>query len=318
MHAENLWIAMLTRNVQDAGTSDRPRFFVNGPGGPFRFGDLPVPDEHLGRGQGGLARIPIGDLGFLPEELEYSVSAGSSDAWSVQHMSAWAERAESGAIVPLGFGAAPVLSQDADEGEASFTPPAVRSGNVNTPIFRLLIAVHTGPFLGLPIPGGAIRESGTASPVNLQIGTASGIVVDFDFPDTSQSDRGTFRANYYIAPVPATFTRSQLTDDSIVLSIRGTDRWAPVVFVVFGIDTIRLSGARALVPLVHLAPWPFGSMSTDPTEGIDSVHLPLTPIDDPLGRPGAPDFDVIALRRLQRRVLELERKLSERDGEVGG
>jgi hypothetical protein len=85
---------------------------------------------------------------------------------------------------------------------------------------------------------------------------------------------------------------------------------------VFGIESIRLSGAGALVPLVHLAPWPFGSMSTDPVQGSDSIRLPLAPIDDPFGRPLAPGGDVVAFRRLQRRVLELERRVAGHGGDV--
>lgn len=75
-----------------SGSRTRPGPVSSGPG-------FPVPDQHLGRGQGGLARIPIGGSEFLPDELDYSISAGSGDAWHLQHGTAWVERAESGAIV---------------------------------------------------------------------------------------------------------------------------------------------------------------------------------------------------------------------------
>jgi hypothetical protein len=80
-------------------------------------------------------------------------------------------------------------------------------------------------------------------------------------------------SNRYFLPVLAPFTRSQLTDSSIELSIKGDDAWRPISVVMFGLDTP--SGT----PLVRVHPWPFGNLSIDEDEGKPSQLLPLAPID---------------------------------------
>jgi len=314
MHIEHLWIAALTRNIDNAETDDKPQISFNPPGGPFFFSDIPFANGHLGRGRAGLARLNIESIGAQPHDIDLSLAAGGNNLWRIGHVAAWGERADSGNVVPLSFGAAPPegLSQQSGEGIPNFLLPPVLAGDENMVIRRLLIVVHTNQVLGLPIAGGNIKEFGTDSPINLQIGTEDGIVVDYDFPDTPQADQELFQANYYIAPVVSPFTRGELSDRSVVLSIKGTDSWSPGVVAVFGIESPILN-TTGMVPIVHSAPWPFGRMSTDPDEGREHVRIPLAPMDS--GDLVAPPTGDVVLQ-LRQRVADLERRLGV--GEVKG
>jgi hypothetical protein len=130
----------------------------------------------------------------------------------------------------------------------------------------------------LVIAMGNADDSGTDSPIHVRITAGNSVVVDHTIPDTPQADLEANEGNLYFLPVISPFMRSQLSDSSIVLSIEGDDAWTPGAVVMFGLDT--LSGQpKAMVPLVHRFPWGFGALSTDPSEGIPSVTLPLAPID---------------------------------------
>lgn len=304
MYLEYLYIATRTRNVENAGSSNKPDLIING-----GLKKIPFTDEHRSRGRAGFARIDIGDLELLPEEIDYSIAAGGNNLWKLDHAAVWGQRVNSGNIYPLSFGAAQELSKDEDEGVLSFTPPLVSLGSDTMLIRRLLIVLHTSPLVDYPLPprSSSVQETGTDSDVNLQIGATSGLVVDYDLPETPQADLKRSHANYYISAVPTPFTRQQLTDESIVLSIRGENRWDPLIVVIFGIDTIQ-SDARALVPLVHVELWPFMPMSTDPEEGVESVRLPLAPMDDPSVLPPF-DGGLVAVRQLHQRLRELEERV---------
>jgi hypothetical protein len=318
MSLRSLWVATRTRNVADAGTSDKPRLVFEPPGGPLFFPELSFNGDHLRRGRGGLAVVDLSNSEVLPDDISPTLVAGGDDWWALEQAAVWGVRAEDGAVVPIGFGAAPPqgLSLDSSEGLTAFTIPPAIPGSANMVIRRLLIVIHTGPAIGLPIPaaGGTIGEMKTDSPVNLQIGTASGLVVDYDFPETPQADLDTFQANYYIANVASPFRRRDLTDDeSIVLSIKGADRWVPSAVSIFGIESTRLN-TLGMVPLVHLAPYPFQALSTDPEEGVDSVRLPLAPMDDI--RDPVPGQVEIDLADLNRRLAALERGNGSPDHDV--
>ena len=159
------------------------------------------------------------------------------------------------------------LSTDSDEGRISLPVRPVVPGMIRTQISRLLLVTGTN-----------IRESATDSPINLQIARGEEIVVDHTIPDTPQPDLEGAEGNVYFLPVRQGFTRSQLNDESITLSIRGSDAWLPYVVALFGLDTASGNPGR-MVPLVHFDPWPFGWLSTDASEGSSAVTLPLCPID---------------------------------------
>ena len=129
------------------------------------------------------------------------------------------------------------------------------------------------------VTGTNVGDSATDSPINVRI-TRGGdeVVVDHTVPDTPQPDLEGAEGNVYFLPVLQPFTRSQLTDASIVLSIQGDDAWLPIVVTMFGLDTTSGNPGR-MVPLVYFDGWPFGALSTDSDEGTASVILPLCPID---------------------------------------
>ena len=121
-------------------------------------------------------------------------------------------------------------------------------------------------------------KSATDSAINVRITRGDEVVVDHTIVDTPQSDFESGQANLYFLPALAPFTRSQLTDSSIELSIKGDDAWRPITVIMFGLDRPSGNPGR-IVPLVHLHPWKLGWLSTDLDEGVPSVPLPLAPID---------------------------------------
>ncbi|HET7060927.1 MAG TPA: hypothetical protein VFI43_01980, partial [Nitrosospira sp.] len=97
------------------------------------------------------------------------------------------------------------------------------------------------------------------------------------FPDTPQSDLERAEANLYYVQVAVPFSKTELNENSIRLSIKGDDAWLPDRLFLFGLDEDETGPAAGfVVPLVHLPEWPLGTLSTDPEEGQGSVVLPLS------------------------------------------
>lgn len=165
-----------------------------------------------------------------------------------------------------------MLSTDRSEGRISLPLRPIGGGTVRTAIRRVMLVTGTA--------GGS---GGTDSPIRVRAKTGDGIVVDHTIPDTPQADLEGREGNMYFLPVISPFTRSQLIDFSILLSIEGADAWLPKVVMMFGLDAAS-GQPGAMVPLVHVHPWaPAGTtpewLSTDPAEGVDAKALPLAPID---------------------------------------
>lgn len=152
----------------------------------------------------------------------------------------------------------------------------VQAGDRTMEINRLLLLMTTGGQLPEThfLAEGFDTAPGTNSPIELQIESGGALVVHFRFPDTPQHDQEPGQANLYFAPVPTRFTKAQLGGNSIILQIKGDDAWLPTNFFLFGLDDAT-GRPEQLVPLVHLPDWPFGFMSTDSSEGIETVTLPL-------------------------------------------
>jgi hypothetical protein len=124
-------------------------------------------------------------------------------------------------------------------------------------------------------------DAGTDDLINLKITTIDGrVVVDHDFKDTTQDDLEQGQANFYFVPVDITFNLPELNDESIVLSIKGEDKWLPDRLFLFGLsDDEDKERVEFVMPMVHLPRWPLGPLSKDPKEGKESVPLPL--VDTP-------------------------------------
>jgi hypothetical protein len=122
-------------------------------------------------------------------------------------------------------------------------------------------------------------DAGTDDLIHLRITTSDGrLVVDHSFKDTDQEDQEEGEANIYFVPVGTPFTKAELGERSIQLSIGGEDAWLPAGFFLFGLsEALPTYFSPQVEPLVHLATWPFGLMSKEAGEGRESVFLPLLP-----------------------------------------
>ena len=200
--------------------------------------------------------------------------------WKPEAALVWGrERRDEGQIVPLAFVsqlqpfisiggtlANVELSTDADEGATSFRVPSVQPGGPTMIIRELVVAMLTSDE----------DDAGTDDLLNLRITTLDGrVVVDHDMRDTDQDDQEQGQANMYFVPVITPFSKSELGERSIELSIRGDDAWLPASFFIFGTNDERTAFPEQPEPLVHVETWGFGSMSTDSSEGTASVVLPL-------------------------------------------
>ncbi|HYE37529.1 hypothetical protein [Methylocaldum sp.] len=264
----NLWVATLTSNSSDAGTESETVFIMNQEGLDVVHRDMEL-FRSVATGGGSFTILDVAESQILPENYYLRIGIRGSDAWRPEVIVAWCERFTSGNIVPLGYEEQSdiTLSTDASEGRISLPLRPVVPGVIRTEIQRVLLFTITH-----------FSDFATDSPVHVRIRRGDELVVDHTIPDTPQPDFESGQGNLYFLPVLAPFTRSQLTDASVELSIEGDDAWRPIAVVMFGLNTA--SGNPGLVvPLVHVFPWTLGLLSTDPDEGAPSAVLPLAPID---------------------------------------
>lgn len=263
----NLWVATLTSNLSDSGSESELVVILNQDGLDVVHRDLSFGDVETGGGK--LYRHDISEARVLPENYYMRIGIRGSDAWRPNVIAAWCERFTTGNVVPLGYDEEldTILSTDSAEGRISLPVRQITPGVIRTEISRVMLVTGTN-----------IGDSATDSPIHVRITAGEEVVVDHTIPDTSQDDLEGAEGNVYFLPVLRPFTRSQLTDSSIVLSIEGDDAWLPIVVVMFGLDTESGNPGR-VVPLVHESSWPFGVLSKDPDEGVESVTLALAPID---------------------------------------
>lgn len=267
---QDLWIATLTSTASDSGSDDELVVIMNQNERDVVHRDLAFGDAATGGGK--LYRHDIESLVDPDEDFYMRIGIRGDDAWRPRVIAAWGQRAENGNVVALGYDEAldVVLSTDSDEGRISLPVPPIASGKIRAEINRVMLVTGTGP-----------GDFATDSPVHVRITRQGGeVVVDHTIPDTSQDDFESFEGNLYFIPVIQTFTRSQLTDTSIEIGIEGDDAWLPIVVVMFGLDTATGQPSR-MTPLVHVHPWGSQVLSTDSSEGVASVPLPLCPIDPP-------------------------------------
>jgi hypothetical protein len=264
----NLWVATLTNTQSDSGSESDLVVIMNQDGLDVVHRDLSFGSAETGGGK--LYRHEISEARLLPENYYMRIGTRGSDAWRPSLIAAWGERFTTGNVVPLGYheGIDTVLSTASSEGRISLPVRPIGRGTV---LIRRVMLV-TGTNLG---------DSATDSPIHVRIVTATAgpvTVVDHTIPDTSQDDLEAAQGNVYFLPVIGNFTRNHLNSSSIVLSINGNDAWLPVAVMMFGLDTAS-GQPRVMTPLVHAHPWGFGALSKDAGEGVESVALPLAPID---------------------------------------
>lgn len=299
-HLGHLWLGTVTAGGRNSGTDNRIVLIVNVGGDRIdnvhhTFGDTAQDD--LERDQANIYEVTQDDIdtvtGFVPGTVDTdslntsSIRVGirGNDAWTPKSVFVWGrEQREEGQVIPLGLVidlrrsifisgvlANVTLSTDTDEGPTSFLIPQVTQGGASMLIRSLLVAMTTADE----------DDAGTDDSIRLRITTADGrVVLDQVIEDTAQDDQERGQANIYFIPVATAFTRAELGDRSIELSIEGEDdAWLPANFFVFGLSAELPSAFSPQVePLVHVTTWPFGTMSTDQDEGRQRAILPLVPL----------------------------------------
>ena len=265
-----IWLGMLTRNKRHSGTNSRIVLIVNENGAEslhHTFDKTSQRDQQ--QGEANLYHLHRDPLVFNPENLDNSsvrVGIRGADMWRPEHIVLWVEDVDTGAIIPVAIETDIGTSLSTDEGEGNISLP-VRSlslGSDRMTINRLLMLMTTAD----------IRHAGTGSPIELQVSVGGAVVLHFDVPDTPQADQKRGQGNLYFVPVNNPFTKADLTNNSLSLTIKGANMWTPRSFFLFGLNEAS-DRPDTMVPLVHEHPWPHGSMSTDSSEGVPSVTLTL-------------------------------------------
>lgn len=297
----HLWLGTVTSGSRYAGTDSSIVLVINA-GGDLKdnvhhtFGDTAQSD--LEGDEANIYEVPQDKIqtinGFEPAWVYTDMLNPSSirietrggDRWTPKSVFVWGrEKRDEGEVVPLGLVVdlergltfdGPLanikISTDADEGPLSFGIPQVMPGGPTMTIRALLVGMITADK----------DDAGTDDLLHLRITTMGGVTaVDQDLKDTSQSDQEQGEANIYFIPVDTPFTRSELSDRSIELTIKGNDAWLPKSFFLFGLsEELPTYFSPQVEPLVHLATWPSGFewMSTDADEGRVLNRLPLLPL----------------------------------------
>jgi hypothetical protein len=264
----DLWVATLTSTRSDSGSDSDLVVIVNQNGNDVVHRNLGFGAVETGGGK--LYRHDVADGAVDPDQDFYMrIGTRGDDAWRPVLIASWGERETTRNVVPLRYDEEMdiLLSTDSSEGRISLPLRKVAGGQIRTGINRVMLVTGTG-----------FGNFGTDSPIHVRITAGATVVVDQTIPDTPQNDLDEAEGNVYFIPVIRSFTRSQLTDTSIELSIEGDDAWRPIVVAMFGLDTGSGNPGK-VVPLVHLHPWGAQVLSTDPSEGVSSVTLPLCPID---------------------------------------
>ncbi len=268
---ERLWLGILTRDIEDAGTDDRIVLIVNQNGVDVThatFGD--TRQEDLERGKANLYTLDAQSIS-TPDINNSSVRVGlrGADAWRPEHLVLWGRVPFQQTFSPyypvaIELDITTTLSTDANEGNLSIPMRTVSRGDSSMVINRLLVLMTTAD----------VEDAGTNSRIEL-VTTIQGVSTIYAIPETSQDDQERGEANLYLLPVTNPFTRRALATGSLALRIRGDDMWIPGSIFVFGLNNAA-GRPTSMVPLVHEAGWsPIEGLSTDPNEGVASVALPI-------------------------------------------
>jgi hypothetical protein len=284
---DTLWIGVRTGSG-DGGTDSPIVLIVNEGGQAVDAVHFPLPDtaqDDQEADQANLYRIDLNDetprhgRTFDPQKLnDSSVRIGirGDDAWQPGSCFIWGRQVD-GAIIPLamnvvkqGFKSSELptmsISTDSDEGRTSFGVKRVQPGTEFTGVRRLILLLTTADRV----------DADTDDTITLTITDKFGQVpVNHTFTDTFQDDLERAQANFYYVEVEGGIIKTNLTAGSIRLTINGDDAWLPSSLFLFGLDGREDEPVTFVTPLVHLTEWPFGFMSTDSSEGVASVVLPL-------------------------------------------
>ena len=273
---EDVWLAALTKDEDDAGSGNRFNVTVNIDGRDVFRHDFVLGWNLPGQGATGLRDGQAGmeeaqpPAPFDSDKLTNSsvrVGLRGDDAWAPKHVMLIGRAQPDftpGRMLALAMETdiERWLSADSDEGQLTMPVRRVGAGTSNTVIRRVLLLVYTD------------RDSDvdTESDIRLQIAASGQLVLDRKI--THDFDR--VRAYWHFLEVERPFTRADIVSKgSIHLSILGTDAWLPMTVFVFGLDTEEGRPAE-VVTLSAIPKWNLGWLSTDASEGANSVPLPLS------------------------------------------
>jgi hypothetical protein len=281
---DDLWLAALTKNEDDAGSDNRfnltidvdgvdvvDKDFILAWGVPAQGGAPAQGHDGLEQGQAGFQESGVLSTPFESNALTNSsirLGIRGDDAWGPQHVLLLGRTQPAftpGRIVALAMETDLThwLSSDSSEGHLTMRLRLVGSGSSTTVIRRVLLLVYTDH--------GSDVE--TDSPIQLQIAAGGALVLDQQISDTPQDDLEQYTANWYFLDVDVPFTKSDI--GGISLSILGTDAWLPKTVFVFGLDT-EAGRPNEVVALVTIPEWGLGWLSADPQEGNQSIALPVS------------------------------------------
>lgn len=278
---DNLWLAALTKDEDDAGSNNRFNLTINIDGIDVvardfaigwrltRSGNNQVLRTGLRDGQAGIENSNPLETPFEAAQLtQSSVRLGirGDDAWAPEHVLLIGRTQpafEPGRIVALAMETEldSLLSSDNDEGHLTMPLRLVSPGNSATVIQRVLLLIYTD--IG--------NDVETENSIQLQIGAGGGIVVH----QTITDNLNVLTARWYFLDVETPFTQADMVaNGSIRLIILGTDAWLPKTVFVFGLDTAS-GRPNEVVTLASVPEWGLGWLSADLHEGSPSVLLPL-------------------------------------------
>lgn len=273
---DDVWLAALTKDEDDAGSQDRFNLTVNVGGTDVFAHDFLLGWNLPGQGPAGLRDGQAGleqatpPVPFDSDKLtNSSVRLGlrGDDAWAPKHVMLIGRAQPDftpGRFVALAMETDIVrwLSADSDEGCLTMPVRRVGAGTSSTVIRRVLLLVYTD----------RADDVDTESNVKLQIAASGQLMLD----QKITHDLRRVRAYWHYLPVERPFTRADIVSKgSIHLSILGTDAWLPATVFVFGLDT-EDGRPGEVVTLSAVPKWDLGWLSTDTAEGVAAVSLPLS------------------------------------------
>ena len=273
---DEIWLAALTKDEDDAGSEDRFNLTVNIDGTDVFVHDFLLGWNLPNQGGTGLREGQTGlEQGAPPAPFESAGLTNSSVRLGLRGDDAWAPRhvvvigsAQSdftpGRILALAMETdiERWLSADSDEGRLTMPVRRVSAGSSDTIINRVLLLIYTDRG----------SDVDTDSDIRLQIAASGQLMLD----QKITHDLNQVRAHWHFLEVEQPFTRADVASKGAIhLSILGTDAWLPMTIFVFGLDT-EDGRPNDVVTLSAIPKWDLGWLSTDPSEGAASVALPIS------------------------------------------
>jgi hypothetical protein len=274
---DDLWLAALTKNDDDAGSYNWFNLTINVDGGDVVDKDFALGLKH--QGQAGLEESGSLSTPFDSGDLTNSsirLGIRGDNAWGPQHVLLLGRTQPDwvpGRIIPLAMeiDLTPWLSSDSSEGHLTMPVRLVGSGSSTTLIRKVLLLVYTD----------SGSDTQTDYPIQLQIAAGGNLVLNQQVKFGAAYEGFVveqYTANWYFLDVEVPFTRGDIvSNDGIRLSILGTDAWLPKTVFVFGLDTAT-GRPNEVVSLVSVPEWDLGWLSTDLQEGAPSIVLPVVSV----------------------------------------